>query len=112
MKQSDENSLLVRQMNANSLLVWSKTVEPQLTAREVQVFEVIEELFPTTLEGIAKSLNVPEHTVSGRITGLKKKKLIKVVGREMGAPAGRTSAHLNRSSGPGGRRETPTSAST
>lgn len=72
----------MRQTNANSLLVWSESVQPNLTAREVQVFEVIEELFPTTLEDIARNLGVPEHSISGRITGLKKKKLIKVVGRQ------------------------------
>ena len=72
----------MRQMSMNSLAVFSGRVQPNLTAREEQVLEVIETIYPTTLEGIANNLNVPEHTISGRITGLKKKGLIKSIRRQ------------------------------
>lgn len=72
----------MRQLNMNSLAVFTGRVQPNLTAREALVLEVVEEIYPTTLESIANRLKVPEHTISGRITGLKKKKLIKSIRRQ------------------------------
>lgn len=66
-----------------SLMNWRTVVEPNLTKRETQVLEAIEELAPATAEMVASHLGVPEHTISGRFSGLKKKqKIIKVsIGR-------------------------------
>lgn len=72
----------MRIMSQTSLLAFGGRIQPTMTEREAQVMEVIEELYPTTLENVAKQLNVPEHTISGRITGLKKKGLIGSIRRE------------------------------
>lgn len=71
----------MRSMNQTSLLNYFNIVKPKLTERETRVLEAIEELQPCRLEDVAVYMRVPEHTISGRITGLVKKHQIITHGR-------------------------------
>lgn len=71
----------MRQMNQMSMAAFFTKVKPELTKREEDVMDVVELKYPTTLEQVARVMRVPEHTISGRFTGLKKKDRIKAVGR-------------------------------
>lgn len=73
----------MRSMNQMSLAAYFTKVEPELNERQSQVMEVIEINYPTTLEQISNKLKMPEHAISGRLTELKQKGLIKPMGRTM-----------------------------
>lgn len=75
-------------MNQMSMAAYFGKVKPNLTDREGEVLEVIDLNYPTTLEQVARIMHVPEHTISGRFTGLKKKGLIKAVGRSKNTRGG------------------------
>lgn len=67
-------------MNEHSLMVYEQ-IKPSLTAREQAVLMAASQSSHFTLESVARLMNVSPHTISGRITSLKKKGLVRVVGR-------------------------------
>lgn len=64
-----------------SLLVWGRVVEPELTKRENEVLAAIEELGETCINEVAVHLETYPNNISGRFTGLKKKKMIEQTDR-------------------------------
>ena len=66
----------MRLMSQISIDNYLGTVKPNLTAREKQALEILEELGQGSTDDIADYLKVTPNRVSGRMTGLKNKKLI------------------------------------
>jgi RNA binding exosome subunit len=66
----------MRNLSQISLSNYFTSVEPKLTERESWVYEAIEELAPCTAEMVAEHYGVGVNVVSGRFTGLKKKRKI------------------------------------
>jgi predicted transcriptional regulator len=64
-------------IHANSLAVYEDKVLPNITGRKLEVFNAIKSLGGSaTLWEVSQHLNKPIHTLSGRITELKKMQLI------------------------------------
>lgn len=63
----------MRCVNQNSLLAYYADVQPELTKRESEVFNCLNDLGGGTLFDVAFRLGVPVNTISGRFTGLRKK---------------------------------------
>jgi hypothetical protein len=66
----------MRAMSQISMDNFFTTVKPKLTKREEWVLEAIEEIAPCSSEMVANRLGVGVNVVSGRFTGLKKKRKI------------------------------------
>jgi hypothetical protein len=66
----------MRSLNQLSIANYFGRVEPNLTKREQWVMEAVEELAPCTAAMVAEHYGVGEHIISGRFTGLKKKRAI------------------------------------
>lgn len=66
----------MRTMSQTSLENYFGIVQPKLTERENWVLEAVEEIAPCSAEQVAIHLNVPINIISGRMTGLKRKKKI------------------------------------
>ncbi len=70
-------------IHSHSLEAWYDQILPTINERQRNVLEAIKKLGNATMRDIALYMNVPMHTISGRITELKSPKmnLIKKVGR-------------------------------
>jgi hypothetical protein len=66
----------MRAMSQISMDNFFTTVKPELTKREQWVLESIEEIASCSAEMVANRLGVGVNVVSGRFTGLKRKKQI------------------------------------
>jgi len=69
-------------VSQTSLLAY-RGIEPNLTKREEQVLEVIDELGTACINDVAKAMNVYPNSISGRFTGLKRKDKIEFVERRV-----------------------------
>lgn len=67
-------------VHPNSFEVYKENVLPNLSQRENDVLNAYRYLGPSTLHEVAAFMKVFPHTISGRVTALKKKGLIKIVG--------------------------------
>lgn len=56
-------------------------IKKQLNQRQATVLKALKEIQPATGQEIANLLGVPLHTISGRITELKQKKRVEVIGK-------------------------------
>lgn len=65
--------MTTRTMSQISLMNYFDVVKPKLTEKENWIYEAIEELAPCTAAIVAEHYGVPEHTISGRFSGLRKK---------------------------------------
>lgn len=65
----------------NSLDTYHETIEPELTNRQEQVLNAIEEIGPCTMHEVSNFMGVPLNTISGRFGELVKKNKIYAAGR-------------------------------
>ncbi len=70
------------QIQFTSLDAWYNQIVPTLPEREGKVFDAIKRLGQCTGRDLELLFNKAYHTFSGRITALKAKGLIKIVGRK------------------------------
>lgn len=59
-----------RKVNSVSKANYFNIVKPELTTRENQVLEALEEISPAYTEQVANHMNMFSHQISGRITAL------------------------------------------
>ena len=73
----------MRDMSQLSMEAYFNHVKPNLTAREEWVLEALENLGEASAEKVAEHLGVGINVISGRITGLRKKQMIRPTRRDV-----------------------------
>lgn len=70
-------------MHINSLFAYHNDVEPELSERQKEVLTSLRYRGPSTCSEIATFLKTFPHAISGRFSELRKKNLVKEIGRKI-----------------------------